>query len=439
MPEITENYIRLPVPGSGDFEEGSIRTITLSTKDGIKALIGKHKGSDKISLKTILFDVSKWDMEKAHKWMMEHGHGVSASVSYGTKFEMDILEATDKSKKVILRGKLLNDQTNENGWQVRRSDYDSLISSYIGKDVRIQHSLSDWEIVGKVVDMYAISSDIYYEAEITDTKAKDKFLSGTWTPKNIGVSPAVTFNKLECSICSNDIRKCGHKINSTYDNKIARATPIVPVGIEMSITSNPAYGKIGAGNIEEIDIGALVASIQSTCLGGNEMTEQSVTPTISVEEHAKIVAERDALKAEVSKLTSSMDVVTAEKKGFETKLSEAEKVSKEVESLKADKKKVEDMLLATSEKYEKLVTDMRVAELKTIVSDEKLIAEIMQKKLTDVEFTAEVSRTKKLKELFASQTGSASADGQKPVEKSLCEAEFGMKKEDILNSIIGGR
>jgi len=30
-------------------------------------------------------------------------------------------------------------------------------------------------------------------------------------------------------------------------------------------------GKIGAGNIEEIDIGALVASIPSTCLGGNEI------------------------------------------------------------------------------------------------------------------------------------------------------------------------
>jgi len=38
-----------------------------------------------------------------------------------------------------------------------------------------------------------------------------------------------------------------------------------------------------------------------------------------------------------------------------------------------------------------------VAELKTIVSDEKIDRRIMQKKLTDVEFTAEVSRTKNLR------------------------------------------
>jgi len=40
---------------------------------------------------------------KAHKWNDGARTRVSASVSYGTKFEMDILEATDKSKKVILR------------------------------------------------------------------------------------------------------------------------------------------------------------------------------------------------------------------------------------------------------------------------------------------------------------------------------------------------
>jgi len=73
-PEETENYIHLPVRDKGLFTE-SMRTITLSEKEGILAVIGKLKedpeGSTKIQ--KYLFKKDKdWTMEKAQAWVKEH-------------------------------------------------------------------------------------------------------------------------------------------------------------------------------------------------------------------------------------------------------------------------------------------------------------------------------------------------------------------------------
>lgn len=75
MPEVTENYIRIPAREGGDFEEGSTRTITLSAEQGIKALIGRLKGENKTTIRTYLFDKEKWTMERAQAWVAEHKEG----------------------------------------------------------------------------------------------------------------------------------------------------------------------------------------------------------------------------------------------------------------------------------------------------------------------------------------------------------------------------
>lgn len=67
-PEETEGTIRIPVD-TGNHEGHRIRTITISDKEGIKAL---YCGTDKVVM-TYLFDKSKdWDMAKAKDWVKEH-------------------------------------------------------------------------------------------------------------------------------------------------------------------------------------------------------------------------------------------------------------------------------------------------------------------------------------------------------------------------------
>lgn len=72
MPEVTENYVRIPVPGRSGYKIKA--TITISAGQGIKALIGTPPGSPGAGTKvvTYLFDRSKWSMAEAQKWVREH-------------------------------------------------------------------------------------------------------------------------------------------------------------------------------------------------------------------------------------------------------------------------------------------------------------------------------------------------------------------------------
>jgi len=65
-PETTEQYHRIPVSTGHDGHR--IRTITISASQGIKAL---YCGTCKKVI-TYLFDVKKWTMEEAKKWVSEH-------------------------------------------------------------------------------------------------------------------------------------------------------------------------------------------------------------------------------------------------------------------------------------------------------------------------------------------------------------------------------
>jgi hypothetical protein len=65
-PETTDNYHRIPV--SEGHADHTIRTITVSEKDGIKAL---YCVDDK-EIITYLFDVNKWTMAEAEKWVEDH-------------------------------------------------------------------------------------------------------------------------------------------------------------------------------------------------------------------------------------------------------------------------------------------------------------------------------------------------------------------------------
>jgi HK97 family phage prohead protease len=65
-PEITENYVRIPVGDHAGCK--NVRTIEISAKEGIKAL---YCVDDK-AVMTYMFDKERWDMEKAHKWIEDH-------------------------------------------------------------------------------------------------------------------------------------------------------------------------------------------------------------------------------------------------------------------------------------------------------------------------------------------------------------------------------
>ncbi len=74
MPESTNNYHHIPIQDSGDFVDGSFATIDLSKDQGIKAVIGKLKSdpSGPTHIQKYLFDVEKWTLADAQKWVSDH-------------------------------------------------------------------------------------------------------------------------------------------------------------------------------------------------------------------------------------------------------------------------------------------------------------------------------------------------------------------------------
>ena len=71
--ENTEKYIRSGHRDAADFQQDTLKTITLNEKEGIKAVVGKPKGKDTMEVVSYLFEKAKgWTLEKAKAWFKNH-------------------------------------------------------------------------------------------------------------------------------------------------------------------------------------------------------------------------------------------------------------------------------------------------------------------------------------------------------------------------------
>ncbi len=73
MPWRTEKTIRSGHQSPPDFQQDTLRTVTLSGEDGIQAVIGKPKGKETMEILSYLFAKDKgWTLEKAKEWFSKH-------------------------------------------------------------------------------------------------------------------------------------------------------------------------------------------------------------------------------------------------------------------------------------------------------------------------------------------------------------------------------
>jgi cation transport regulator ChaB len=69
---VTDKFIRRGQENPSKFIEGSFKTIVLSDKMKIKAIVGKLKGSTSLTIQSYLFDKKNWDEKKADEWLTKH-------------------------------------------------------------------------------------------------------------------------------------------------------------------------------------------------------------------------------------------------------------------------------------------------------------------------------------------------------------------------------
>jgi len=100
-PEVTENYVRIRVRDPNLFVEGSFRTIVLSAKEGIHAIIGKLKSdpSGSTVIQNYMFELAKgWTMEKAQAWVNQHKDSVASKLC---SFNLDVSAEIERSKRFL--------------------------------------------------------------------------------------------------------------------------------------------------------------------------------------------------------------------------------------------------------------------------------------------------------------------------------------------------
>jgi hypothetical protein len=104
MPEVTNQFVRIPVQPQSAFQDGSIRSMVMNANQGIRALIGKVKGKTTTAVMTYIFEITKgWTMDKAKKWVAEHK---SRHLTHGWSSQVERYPG-DKDLRVILAGETI--------------------------------------------------------------------------------------------------------------------------------------------------------------------------------------------------------------------------------------------------------------------------------------------------------------------------------------------
>jgi hypothetical protein len=71
-PVVTDGFIRFRQREPSEFKKGSFRTITLSDKKGIKAVIGVLKGKTTTVIQSYIFNKDKFTVDEAKSWLNDH-------------------------------------------------------------------------------------------------------------------------------------------------------------------------------------------------------------------------------------------------------------------------------------------------------------------------------------------------------------------------------
>jgi hypothetical protein len=144
-PEVTEKYVRIRVRDPDLFATKSFRTIVLSAKEGIHAIVGKLKSDPKGStvIQNYMFELAKdWTMEKAKAWVEEHKDSSDALTVDEIKAVLKDLERhrTELMEKLYPKTKLTEQEQKETHEELMVLDaeikaYTEFLTQKLGKIV----------------------------------------------------------------------------------------------------------------------------------------------------------------------------------------------------------------------------------------------------------------------------------------------------------------
>ncbi len=173
--EETEEYIRHRNRDPEEFQKETLRTITLSEKDGIKAVIGKPQGKHSMEIVSYIFDKSKsWTVEKAKEWLQKHSDSTKEHVYALLPFTVNerVLE-----KPLRIRGVAMTAGMSRNFNIYTPDELQSFAGKLVDAPIYFEH-VTAADAVGKVTNSGWDGQNLWYEAEIYDEDTAEKVRRG---------------------------------------------------------------------------------------------------------------------------------------------------------------------------------------------------------------------------------------------------------------------
>jgi len=183
--EITDKYIRSGHRNPEEFQPETMRTVTLSEEEGIKAVIGKPKDKETMEVQSYLFDLSKgWTLEKAKAWFEKHSKNEVVRRHFSALLPFHVVEKI-VDKPLRIRGIALTAGISRNLNIYTTEELKSFVDKLVDAPVYIEH-VAVPNAVGKVVKADWDGENLWYEAEIYDEETAEKIRRGLVRHVSIG-------------------------------------------------------------------------------------------------------------------------------------------------------------------------------------------------------------------------------------------------------------
>lgn len=181
--ENTEHYIRSGHRDVAEFQADTLKTITLSEKEGIKAIVGKPKGKHTMEVVSYLFEKDKgWTMEKAQEWFEKHHTPTKEHVYAVLPFA---IAEKMLQKPLRIRGIAMTAGMSRNFNIYTPDELQSFAAKLEGAPVYIEHVTAE-NAVGKVTKTEWDGQRLWYNAEIYDEEVAEKIRKGLIRHVSVG-------------------------------------------------------------------------------------------------------------------------------------------------------------------------------------------------------------------------------------------------------------
>ncbi len=174
--------------------------------------------------------------------------GKCLAFKYFVPFKANAIEQKDdRISRMAINGTAIDDSVNANNWQVPEEDLKHVEQTLKGAQLRVDHSESIRDVIGKVINSQQDGNKVLFNAESGDEPINGKIAKGYLD----SVSIQIDSDNVACSKCGAKTRFKNALIHALHDD----AYEIVkqPKVRELSIVATPAYANTKFGMASMID------------------------------------------------------------------------------------------------------------------------------------------------------------------------------------------